>query len=185
MKHRFLIFFYGLIFLIAVPFFFYIIGSTVNWQPQAMAQTENKVLYDLPYPGILPDHPLYFIKAIRDRAMELSTRDQMSKAQLLLLFADKRLSMALQLERNGKHKLALSTLSKAEKYLLRTAEILPQAKKQGSAPYVGFVNKIKLSSQKHSEIINTLAKEIPQGEEAEIQNIRSILQQVQNILKTL
>jgi len=185
MKKKLLFLFYGLVFFVAVPFIFYIIGSTVNWQPQAMASSENKVLYDLPYSGILPDHPLYFIKAFRDRVMELTTRDQMSKAQLLLLFADKRLNMALQLERNGKHKLALSTLSKSEKYLLRTAEILPQAKKQGAAPYVGFVNKIKLSSQKHKEIIDTLAKEIPQGEEAEIQSVRSIFQQVQKILKTL
>ena len=73
--------------------------------------------YYLPYPGILPDHPLYWLKMVRDRVGLLITVGNQAKAEKLLLYADKRLGAAWALVDGNKVPLGVSTLTKAEKYL--------------------------------------------------------------------
>ena len=71
-----------------------------------------KVEYYLPYPGILPDSPLYKIKAIRDRVQLVLTFDEVQKAERELLYADKRVGAAWALADGGKADLAVSTATK-------------------------------------------------------------------------
>lgn len=78
---------------------------------------ETKVEYYLPYPGILPDSPVYKVKAVRDQAKLWITFDPIKKAKLQLLYADKRINAAKALMEGGKSALAISTATKAEKYL--------------------------------------------------------------------
>lgn len=73
--------------------------------------------YYLPYPGILPDHPLYWLKMVRDRVGLVLTTGETAKAEKLLLYADKRLGAAWALIEGNKVTLGASTLTKAEKYL--------------------------------------------------------------------
>jgi len=82
--------------------------------------------YLLPYPGILPNHPLYWSKMIRDRVQLLTTKDPTKKMQLFLLFADKRLAAGQLLIATGDKGLGVSTITKAEKYLLSAYEIYRQ-----------------------------------------------------------
>ncbi len=56
-----------------------------------------KVEYNLPYPGILPDHPLYFLKQLRDKILDFLITDPVKKAEFYILQADKRLSMGIAL----------------------------------------------------------------------------------------
>lgn len=105
-----------------------------------------KVDYQLAYPGkINPDNPLWYAKAIRDRVWLTFTSKPNKKAEVSLLFADKRLSSALILFQNNKPDLGLITLTKAEKYL-ETAEL------QMTDDY-DFYKKIGLASLKHREVI--------------------------------
>lgn len=76
-----------------------------------------KVEYYLPYPGILPDSPLYKVKAVRDRLLLVLTFDETRKVEKELLYADKRIGAAEALAGGGKVDLAVSTATKAEKYL--------------------------------------------------------------------
>lgn len=76
-----------------------------------------RVEYYLPYPGMLPDSPLYKIKAVRDRLQLVLTFDEIRKAERELLYADKRIGAAQALADGGKMDLAVSTATKAEKYL--------------------------------------------------------------------
>ena len=76
-----------------------------------------KVEYYLPYPGILPDSPLYKVKAARDRVMLWLGLDGGKKAKRELLYADKRIGAAAALADGGQMELAVSTATKAEKYL--------------------------------------------------------------------
>lgn len=78
--------------------------------------------YYLPYPGILPDHPFYWAKMVRDRAQLIFTTKREAKAEKLLLYADKRLGAAWALIDGQKTALGVSTLTKAEKYLERALE---------------------------------------------------------------
>lgn len=76
-----------------------------------------KVEYYLPYPGVLPDSPLYKLKALRDKVLLVVTFDEARKVEKELLYADKRIGAALALVDGGKVSLGVSTATKAEKYL--------------------------------------------------------------------
>ena len=82
-------------------------------------------------PRILPDSPFWYLKAIRDRIWLIVTTNPMRKAELSLLFADKRIMTAQKLFENNKPQLALSTLTKAEKYLQNAADIEARQRKGG------------------------------------------------------
>ena len=63
---------------------------------------EKKQEYLFPLPGILPDHPLYFPKQVRDGIMDRLIVDPLRKAEFLVLQADKRLNMGKVLVEQGK-----------------------------------------------------------------------------------
>src|SRR3990172_12527926 len=92
----------------------------------------QKVEYYLPYPGVLPDSPLYKVKALRDRMVLWVTRGEKAKAEKELLYADKRINAAMFLVEGGKEALGVTTATKAEKYLEsatnRTVKLAEQEK---------------------------------------------------------
>ena len=51
---------------------------------------------------------------------------------------------------------------------MRIPELLKESKKQGIAPSERFVYTLKLSNSKHREIIQELAKMLPQGQDEEV-----------------
>ena len=118
----------------------------------SVQQTE----YTLPFPGILPDHPLYFLKAFRDQTMEIFTPDVVKKSNLNLLFSDKHIVMGQLLIDKKNYDLGIETISKGEKYLLASVIGLKKLKNKDSIP-PGLLDKIKISGKKHKEIITNLA----------------------------
>lgn len=95
--------------------------TTTSMTPVASASAEKSEYY-LPYPGILPDSPLFKLKAVRDRIRVLVSFDKLKRAEVELLLADKRINAAQALFDGGKEDLAVSTATKAEKYLWQSAE---------------------------------------------------------------
>lgn len=175
---------YLLSFIVIVPFLFYIINaSTLLTNSQPINLSQGKVVYDLPYPGILPDHPLYFVKMLRDRLVDLATRDNTKKSELYLLYSDKRFASAITLSDKGKFNLAISSLSKGEKYFSKIPEMLSQAKKQGVSPKQNLLYRLNLSNDKHKEIIEDIAKKSPQGEEAQFRLILEMNKKIKEELK--
>ena len=103
--------------------------------------------YKLAYPGkVLPDNPLWYIKVVRDKIWLFFTFDKTKKSELNLLFADKRLYSAIELFKNNKPDLGLSTLSKAEKYL--------DSAVSSDAKNPDYLKKLALASLKHREVID-------------------------------
>ena len=119
--------------------------------------------YVLPYPGILPNHRLYPLKALRDNFLEFFTRVPIQKANLYLLFADKRINMAQILARDGEWELAETTASKAEKYLLKVKEWTEKSKAIGSSPEVELKTNISKAGKEHERILNNLVKKSPKA----------------------
>ncbi len=111
--------------------------------------------YNLPYPGILPDNPLYSLKTLRDKILIFFTSDGIKKAQLNLLLSDKRLMMGEILWEKGNTELSISTITKAEKYLLNTSLELVALKKQDKLP-PGLADKVALAAKKHIEVIEKI-----------------------------
>ncbi|MEK7550274.1 MAG: DUF5667 domain-containing protein [Patescibacteria group bacterium] len=114
---------------------------------------EITVDYILPYPGrILPDSSFWFLKAIRDKVWLTLTKNHLRRAELSLLFADKRLSMSKTLFERQKAELAFSTLTKAEKYL-------EMAMFEDDTTYL---IKLATASLKHKQVIEEILKVAPE-----------------------
>lgn len=116
------------------------------------------VEYELPYAGLLPDHPLYTVKAARDAFWLFFTRDAFKKAELLLLFSDKKVVMAQSLADKGKWTLAIEALEASEKDVDRMIDALKLAQKIGSAPSQDFLDTALQSNEKHLEIMKNIYK---------------------------
>lgn len=92
--------------------------------------------YPLPYPGLLPDSPLYFLKATRDRVIGFMISDSLKKADFNMLQADKRIGAAVILfdtKDRENQELAVSTVSKAMNYFEEALQKAREAKKQGES----------------------------------------------------
>ena len=109
--------------------------------------------YTLPYSGrIHPDNWFWYFKVIRDRLQYMITRDPLKKADLALLFSDKRLSSSQILFENGKPDLAVSTLTKGEKYLEQAVADEAMARSVGINT-TDFLIKLANASLRHRQII--------------------------------
>lgn len=110
--------------------------------------------YTLPYPGILPDNPLYFLKTLRDRMIIFFISDPLKKSAFYLLQSDKRLASSWYLlKKDAKHSdLALSTLSKSTNYLSLAIDEAKSAKDAGQETG-DILGKLKQAVQKHTRVI--------------------------------
>jgi hypothetical protein len=152
--------------------------STQAAEATTAAQKESTD-YHLAYPGILPDHPFYFLKMIRDRIWLLLTTDCLKKAEVLLLFADKRIGAAQALVDGQKTKLGVTTATKAEKYLERAVDQEVKAREKGEDTR-SFLEKITKAALKHEEILLAIREKA--GGETEV--IDSILPYPRNAYQT-
>ena len=158
------------------------IPLTVYFTDASLVKAQNKVVYDLPYPGILPDHPLYFLKALRDRLNLFFNRDYQKKAETYLLYSDKRVAASVLLLENGKEKLALDTLAKGEKYFFKIPFLIEQSKKQGQSFPKEFIEKIKTANEKHAEVIDDFFKKVSQGQNLYLLEIKKINEEIKKKL---
>lgn len=133
-------------------------GQTAYAGSSNSSSPSEKIQYDLAYPGMLPDHPLYKLKVLRDKISINLINDPLKKADFYLLQTDKGiLSSAILVDKN-KLKLAEETLLKAENnFTLLTYEL----KKLDKKPSAQLVKKLKTASLKHQEVISSLIKRVP------------------------
>lgn len=132
---------------------FYLVFSSSVLAQTATGTESARVDYDLPYPGILPDSPLYFLKTFRDRFYSFLISDPVKKAEFDLLTADKRLGAATVLFDKGKRELAETTISKGENYFEDAIKNLKLSKMQGRPIDIGLMTDMELSSKKHKEVL--------------------------------
>lgn len=125
----------------------------VSFSQNATSSSSIKhVEYELPYPGILPDSPLYFLKAIRDNVFAFFVSDPLKKAEYNLLMADKRLASSKSLVDYKKYDLAITTLSKSGNYFDKAIQQAAELRRQGKNADT-TLDKLLTASQKHQEVI--------------------------------
>lgn len=151
--------------LVILPLFFIFISSpTQSLAADAMVSpTPTPVEYTLPYPGILPDNPLYKIKTFRDKLISFLISDPLKKAEFDLLQSDKRLAGAMYLLQNNSQKnaaLAIDTISKGENYVSEGIAQMQLAKKQGE-DVREMMGNYATSNKKHLQVVMDLEKTIP------------------------
>jgi len=140
--------------------------------PQVLGEqsSQEKIVidYEFTYPGkVLPDHPLWSLKALRDKLWLLVSTSPEKKAELKLLFADKRLLSSRTLFEKEKPEIAYSVLSKGEKYLEEVYPLIVEAQKRG-VDMSALLIRLSLSSLKHREVIDEILKIAPEDARPQI-----------------
>jgi hypothetical protein len=130
---------------------------------EATVTGETTLDYTLPYPGILPDHPLYKIKTFRDKVLDFLIRDPLKRIEFNLLMADKRLNMSMMLVDREKFQLSEETVSKGEKYFTKAVDEYKKAKDEGRLISGELTEKMKKSSEKHVIILLELKDKSPES----------------------
>lgn len=115
------------------------------------ATPSASVEYTLPYPGILPNSPIYFLKAFRDRVIGFLVQDPLKKAEFNLQAADKRLSAGILLLDKGEKELATSTISKGENYFEFALRELEAVRNEEDKKVI--LSRLESASKKHQEVL--------------------------------
>jgi hypothetical protein len=147
----------------------------------AMVQ-KGETDYFLAYPGILPDNFLYSLKMIRDRIWLWLTVEPLKKAELMLLFADKRLGAGKVLIEGNKIDLGVSTLSKAEKYLQR-ALAQERTIQKTDEETKAFLEKLSKAASKHEEILLSLIEKTEGSAKSALEESLNLVRQSQAQIK--
>jgi hypothetical protein len=93
------LFFFFLLFIFVLP------ASANEITPSPSSLQSN---YLLPYPGLLPDNPLYFLKSFRDNVMGFFIGKPIEKANFSLLQADKNIAASTLLLSKENEKVTLA-----------------------------------------------------------------------------
>src|SRR5580700_6851222 len=106
----------GVTFIFAVYLTLATAYAQVASSSSSQSNTQTQVDYQLPYPGMLPDNPLYFLKAFRDQLTAFFLSKPLDKAQFDLLQSDKNVesSYLLVTQEVGKTDLSSQTFSQGE-----------------------------------------------------------------------
>jgi len=139
---------------------------------------EKKVEYALPYPGMLPDHPLYFLKNLRDQIFERLIADPVRKAEFYVLQADKRMNMALFLQAKGNESMTIDSLGKANTYMKMALATTLSLKEQGKEAPAYIVEKLTNALAKHQEVGEELVTKSPEGNREKFVNALSQIKDV-------
>jgi len=127
--------------------------TTPSPTSQTLLVSASTIDYVLPYPGsILPDSWLWYFKAARDKFQYTIATDPLKKADLALLYSDKRLGASLTLFENKKPDIATSTLTKGEKYL-EEAEVDEALARKVGINTNDFLVKLANAALKHRQVI--------------------------------
>lgn len=120
---------------------------------------EGEVMYELPYPGLLPGHYLYPLKMMRDRVVEWLTFDRGKKIELMVLYADKRMAAAKVLLERGEEDLGVETGLKAMMYQERAISMIEKIKAEGEDVGV-WANRLERGTAKYRETWRGLVEKV-------------------------
>ncbi|HVF69165.1 MAG TPA: DUF5667 domain-containing protein [Xanthomonadales bacterium] len=168
--------------------YFLILGSKAPIFANETTQVAESsgVNYQLSYPGLLPDHPLYFLKAGRDRIMSFFISKPLKKAEFNLIQADKRVEASFLLSKKGGDKidLAQSTFSKAENYFEDAIDNTAAAKAQGMNT-IELSQKLHDSNQKHQQILKDMTEKLSEANKEKFATEHGRLKQFEKKVKEL
>jgi len=139
-----------------------------------MGDNNFTIDYELAYPGkVLPDSVFWPLKVVRDRLWLFATTGDLKKAELKLLFADKRIGGAKILFSNGKNEIAYSTLTKAEKYL-EEAYLAEEGVRKSGVDTKEFSTRLSKAALKHYQVMDEILEIAPDDAKPGIRSIQDI-----------
>jgi hypothetical protein len=132
----------------------------------SVTSVTEELEYTLPYPGILLDHPLYFIKMVRDSIMRMFMSNPVKQIEFSLLQSDKFLAMALVFANTGKWDRAGQAILLSQKDMEQAIKEVTTARGSGVQVPSHIVTSLERSTIKHKQRIDEMkinAKEQSNG----------------------
>lgn len=156
MRNKFILFFSFFVGLI-------LISSLIKVHAQEETPSPTPTLfsyvqYDLAFPGMLPDNPLYKLKVLRDKFISASILNPLKKIDFYVLQADKGILATAMLIDKNKIDLAQITALKAENNFTLIA---PQLYMLPQKPNKDFFKRLETAGLKHQEVLASIIKRIP------------------------
>ena len=167
----------------SVKYSFY--GESPNYQDEQISGRSDQLAsmeidYYLPYEGpVTPDHPLWPLKAARDRVWLFVTTNPYRKSELNLLFADKRIVASQKLFDQGDFEKGYTTLTKAEKYLENACNIEQEIRSEGGDT-TELAERLINASLKHRLVIEQILLIAPSDAKGKIMNTEKYSIEVYN-----
>lgn len=142
--------------------FFSFIAPTFAQEDPVSSETammvDQKSTYTLPFPGMLPDNPLYFLKAMRDGVIGFLISDPLKKTQFDLLKADKKVAEAVYLVNHKQNEsLAISSSTEGQEFFEDAIMQIEKARASGMNT-TQLLSDMNASSQKQEEVLSELYK---------------------------
>lgn len=145
--------------IIVAIFFQHFIAT--SYAAEATPNTANDTIqYDLSYPGLLPDHPLYILKQVRDNMMALFIGKPLERSSFMLLQSDKQISAAkLLVDQKKDLTMIRDSFTASQKSFEEAVEVTQAAKQEGLATG-DMINKLRIASKKHNEIVREITAQL-------------------------
>lgn len=116
---------------------------------------------DLPDPGMLPDHPLYFAKSISEGVGTLFTFGEVNEAERALKLSEKRLAEARALAVDGKPEEAEKALERYEAQLDRALTRAAQARANGD-DVDDVLSDVSEATSRHQAVLAEVYEKVPE-----------------------
>lgn len=120
------------------------------------------VQYDLAFPGMLPDNPLYKLKVLRDKFISASILNPLKKIGFYILQADKGILATAMLIDKNKIDLAQTTALKAEHNFTLIA---PQLYMLPERPNKDFFKRLETAGLKRQEVLRSIINRVPKDKQ--------------------
>lgn len=169
---------------------FVLIGFTLVFvlvvaKPTLAYDTSKIEVLDDYNPTLLPDSPFYFLKTWLEKIQELLTISSVSKAELYLKLANKRLVEAQKLMEKGKEDLAQKLLQKFEDRIQKAISKAEEAKGEGK-DVEELITRLTANSVRQQEVLAKVYDKVSeQAQEAILKAMekssRGLANAVQNV----
>ncbi len=162
-----------------------VIVGGAHAQEDEFGTRDDTSYYQLASPGILSDHPLYVFKQLRDFIIEMATKDPGEKSSLYLEYADKRMAQASQLLEKGKTVAAIDAVVESQEIFEKIPGLMQEARESDSELEEGFLEKLKLSNEKHYDLASDIWSRLPADNVGEVEQAMQTNREIREKLESM
>ncbi len=148
---------------------------------------QQPVEYALPYPGMLPDNPLYFLKQVRDWIMEKIIADPVRKIEFYVLESDKDINASVFLNAKNEKALGVKSMMLASKNMKMAVQLATMYSSQGQTIPGYVIDQLGKSLSKHEEVLTDLIGKVGAGDKASytsaLSDVKALEAQVAKLLQ--
>ncbi len=146
--------------------------------PAYAVSLEKKSEYVLPYPGMLADNPLYFLKKLRDKILENLIADPTRKIEFYILQSDKELSAGVLMGSKDKQELVGESFTQAGAYMEQAVKRAGDLKSQGK-DMSSIVDRLGNSLGKHEELLNDFVSKATEAQKVNLKSDQELVKKLQ------